>query len=297
MMNEVQVAHTCTGDPMKKSEAKAKSRISNNKTPKRGKNQSPISRARAARKLFMASDRYHEKTNIEVAKEIFGVTLQYYDDALAYEQFCKREYFSRMAKRPGKKLDLRDVPNAVAQYVCNATIRRRKKAAYKIGRVVECCLLEKIPSWGFDDFIASHGSFTKAYNYAVKTYSRSADESEVTGSSSDLAAEQEVEAQNAGESPARDDKNSKQDTHSAAIESDKQQTPNRRKPDWPKSERSVNIQAITDEVFSVMMAVGPEDDRWVLIGGRPYDGNYVDLYIKEVLPENAVMTTRRPTEG
>jgi hypothetical protein len=247
----------------------------------------------------MASDKRHERTKITVAQEVLGITVQYIDDSGAYERFCNRKYFRNQAKKPGRKLNMSDIPNIVAQFACNANIRRRKKVAYKIGRVVECCLREKIEPWGFPDFIACHGSFTKAYNYAVKTYPRSIDTEEVVEIDLESATDEEgeVENQNSDKPTASGDEVFEQDTESDSTKSDQYREPKPRRPDWAKSEHSVNFQALTDGDFGALMAVGLVDDRWVRIGGRPFDGDYVDLCIKEVAPEGAVVMLKPPADG
>lgn len=282
---------------MKSSKTTAKLRRSSEIKAKRSRNMSPLSRAKAARKKFMASDKQHERTKLDVAQEVLGVTIQYLEDSSAYGQFCIGKYFRAQAKKPGRKLDLSDIPNTVAQFACNAKIRRRKKVAYKIGRVVECCLREKIEPWGFPDFIAGHGSFTKAYNYAVKTYPRSVDTEEVPEIDPESAAEGEGEDQNSDKPTASGDDGFEQDSEADSAESDQHRAPKPRKPDWAKSEYSVNFQALTDGDFSALMAVGPVDERWVRIGGRPFDGDYVDLCIKEVAPEGAVVMLKPPADG
>ncbi|MCJ2099767.1 hypothetical protein [Methylobacterium sp. E-046] len=245
----------------------------------------------------MASDKRHERTKVTVAHEVLGVTVQYLDDSRAYEKFCNKKYFIAQAKKPGRKLNISDIPNTVAQFACNAKIRRRKKVAYKIGRVVECCLREKIEPWGFPDFIAGHGSFTKAYNYAVKTYPRSVDTEEVAEIDPESATEGEGEDQNSDKPTSSGDDVFEQDSESDSPESDQHRAPKPRKPDWAKSEHSVNLQALTDCDFSTLMNVGPVEERWVLIGGRPFDGDYVDLCIREVAPEGAVVMLNPPAEG
>ena len=241
---------------MKSSKPTAGLRRSNESKSKRSRNMSPLSRAKAARKRFMASDKRHERTKLDVAQEVLGITVQYLDDSGAYEQFRNRKYFRAQAKKPGRKLNMSDIPNTVAQFACNAKIRRRKKVAYKIGRVVECCLQEKVEPWAFPDFIAGHGSFTKAYNYAVKTYPRSGDTEELVEIDAESATEGEGEDQNSDKPIVSGDDNFEQDSEAASTESDQHQVPKPRKPDWAKSEHSVNIQALTDGDFSVLMAVG-----------------------------------------
>lgn len=262
-----------------------------NEGSKLGSNGPPLSRAKKARKRFLASEKSHETNKINVAEEILGIALHYISDNSTYQTFCQQTFFKDLANKPGRRLDLNDVANTVSQYVCKATIRRRKREAYKIARVVDACLLEKIEPWEFKDFIAGHGSFTKAYNYSVAKYSRSSETNEATTSSSDVETEknanfqEQVDLSNEDDSPDRDDiaTQSAQDKKQASI---------RRKPEWPKSERSVNSQATTDGDFAAVMAVGVEEDVWVRLRRRYSDGHYVDLCIKEVLPGRAVRITR-----
>ncbi|MDF2599452.1 MAG: hypothetical protein K0Q54_2275 [Methylobacterium brachiatum] len=282
------------GEPMKKS-AKQPPLPKKNEGSNLGSNRPPLSRAKKARKRFLASEKSHETNKIDVAEEILGIALQYTSDNSAYQTFCQRTFFKNLANKSGSRLDLNDIANTVSQYVCKATIRRRKREAYKIGRVVDSCLLDKIEPWEFKDFIAGHGSFTKAYKYSVEKYSRSAEANEATASSSDIETEKNDNSQDQAEPSAADDTLKCDEVANQTVQ-DEKQTSNRKKPKWPKSERSLNSQATNDGDFAAVMAVKVEEDVWVRLRRRAFDGDYVDLCIKEVLPGHAVKMTRRLAE-
>lgn len=275
------------GEPMKKPTKQP--HLSKNERFKQGSNQPPLSRAKKARKRFMAGEKSHENTKTDVTEEILSIALQYIGDNSAYQKFCKRTFFKNLAKKPGRQLDLSDVANTISQYVCKATVLRRKKEAYKISRVVDCCIQEKIEPWAFKDFIAGHGSFPKSYKYAVAKYPRSAEKCGADSSDSVIETGQNADPQASVEPSADDDNVLGHDEAPTQPAQDEKQTSNRKKPEWPKSERSVNIQATTEGDFATLMAVGVEEDVWVRLRRRAFDEDYVDLCIKEVLPEYAVI--------
>lgn len=245
-------------------------------------NRSPIERVKESRSKYRKSDRAHKEELYGLIGEACSLTYEFDDDPKLFRRFKARSFFKKLSQRRGRKSNIDDVCTAVSVYIFSSPSDRRGKVAHKHERIIDYAGKQGMLGSSVAGFIKKTGGIGKTCKLATMTYPRQdtiSFETTFTESPEDTNTE---ETEISGETEI-EDVNDDQTSGSKAAGSPMEKGIGRLvKPKWPRTERSLNLQAVSDKQFSQATCIEPEQEIIIRAKRRPFNGAYIDLVVISV---------------